>query len=546
MGKDEAMNTAQWYRNAVFYEIYLRSFQDSNGDGIGDLKGLISKIAYLKTLGIDCIWLLPIYVSPRRDDGYDIADYYTIDPVYGDLDDFRRLVDEVHQHGLKLIMDLVLNHTSDQHAWFQAARADRNSPFRDYYVWSDTDQKYKDARIIFLDTEKSNWSWDEAAGQYFWHRFYSSQPDLNYENPAVQEEMLRVTGYWLDFGIDGFRVDAVPYLYEREGANCENLPETHRFLKKMRAYVDAHYPGKVLVCEANQYPQDVLEYLGDGDEFHMAFNFPLMPKTYMSLRRQDRSPMEEVIRSTPAIPDGCQWGTFLRNHDELTLEMVTHEERQWMWQEYAPEARMRQNLGIRRRLAPLLDNNPQKIELAHNLLFSLPGSPFLYYGDEIGMGDDIWLPDRNGVRTPMQWDATANAGFSAAEQLPMPVISAPEFAPQKVNVQAAVETPNSIWKKIQRLIQIRKTEAVFQTNALTLLPIEDKRILGFRRANGAEEMIFLHNLSETRVEVNLDLQLGGQCELIELLTQTECAGDTGMEDFSLEPFQSLFLKPKPG
>ncbi len=538
------MENRYWYKNAVFYEVYVRSFMDSNGDGIGDLNGLTSKIGYLKDMGVDCVWLLPVFVSPRLDDGYDIANYYAIDPDYGMLADFHNLVEEIHAQDMKIIMDLVVNHTSDQHPWFQSARADRSSPYRDYYVWSDTDRKYQDARIIFLDTEKSNWTWDEQAGQYFWHRFYSSQPDLNYDNPEVQAEMLKVMQYWLDLGIDGFRVDAVPYLFEREGTNCENLPETHAFLKRMRSYVDTHYPGKVLICEANQPPQDVVEYLGNDDEFHMAFHFPLMPKMFMGMRAHDKAPIEEVLLDTPAIPANCQWATFLRNHDELTLEMVTNAERDWMWNEYAPEPGMRLNLGIRRRLAPLLDNHPGKIELAHNLLFSMPGSPFLYYGDEIGMGDNLNLPDRDGVRTPMQWDESVNAGFSTAEELSTPVISSAEYAPERVNLHDTLLAPHSIWKKIQHLIKIRKQEKVFGGINLSLLIGEDPRVLAFRRTNEGENILFFHNMSDAGVKIHLHNPLENTSRFVDLITKSGYETEQGMLHFNLGPFQSVFLKPK--
>jgi maltose alpha-D-glucosyltransferase / alpha-amylase len=406
------MNNEPWYKNAVFYEISVRAFKDSNDDGRGDLRGLTEKLDYLQTLGVDCIWIMPIYPSPLNDDGYDIADYYSVDSAYGSLDDLKVLIEAAHQRDIRLVMDLVLNHTSDAHPWFQAARADKNSPYRDYYVWSDTNEKYKDARIIFVDTETSNWTWDEQAGQYFWHRFYASQPDLNFDNLKVQEEMLNVARFWLDLGIDGFRADAVPYLFEREGTNCENLPETHVYLKKLRKFMDEHYPERILLCEANQWPEDVRPYFGDGDEFHMGFHFPIMPRIYMALKKGRFEDMQQIMQRTPPIPENCQWCTFLRNHDELTLEMVTEEERQWMWKEYAPDPRMKLNLGIRRRLAPLLDNDRRKIELANSLLFTLPGAPIVYYGDEIGMGDNLDLFDRNGVRTPMQWDDSPNAGFT--------------------------------------------------------------------------------------------------------------------------------------
>ncbi|HEX7434039.1 MAG TPA: maltose alpha-D-glucosyltransferase, partial [Anaerolineaceae bacterium] len=388
---DPSFDNPLWFKDAVFYEVYCRAYSDSNGDGHGDLRGLTQKLDYIHSLGVDCIWLLPIYPSPLLDDGYDIADFYGVHPDYGTLDDFKTLVKEAHGRGLRVIADLVLNHTSDQHPWFQASRSSRESPYRDYYVWSDTDQEYTGARIIFLDTEKSNWTWDPVAGQYFWHRFYSSQPDLNYDNPAVRQAMIDVMDFWLGMGIDGFRADAVPYLFEREGTNCENLPETHAYLREIRSFMDQKYPGRILLGEANQWPVDLRPYLGDGDEFHMAFHFPLMPRVFMALKRADVTPMLSILAQTPEIPENCQWCTFLRNHDELTLEMVTEEERQWMWAQYAPEPRMRLNLGIRRRLAPLLDGDRRKIELANALSFALPGSPILYYGDEIGMGDDIWM-----------------------------------------------------------------------------------------------------------------------------------------------------------
>ena len=414
-----------WYKDAIFYELYIRAFKDSNNDGIGDIKGAISKLDYLKNLGVDCIWILPTYPSPMVDGGYDISDYCDVHSDFGTLEDMKQFINEIHNRGMRIVTDLVVNHTSEQHPWFQAAHADRNSPYRNYYVWSDTDQAYPEARVIFNDSLDSNWSWDEVAGQYYWHRFFPQQPDLNYDNPAVQEEILKIIDFWLALGIDGFRVDAVPYLFEREGTNCDNLPETHQYLKKMRSYVDQHYPGKVLLLEANQWPEDVRPYFGDGDEAHMSFHFPIMPRLYMALRKSDRTDIVDILKRTPSIPENCQWGTFLRNHDELTLEMVTEEERQWMWLEYAPDPRMRLNLGIRRRLAPLMDNDHRKIKLLYAMSSSMPGSPTFYYGDEIGMGDNIWLNDRDGVRTPMQWDTSKNAGFSDADTLYLPVITHP-------------------------------------------------------------------------------------------------------------------------
>ncbi|HET7377081.1 MAG TPA: maltose alpha-D-glucosyltransferase, partial [Anaerolineae bacterium] len=393
------MRDALWYKHAVFYQVYIRAFADSNSDGHGDIRGLTAKLDYFCDLGVDCLWLMPMYPSPLRDDGYDIADYVNIHRDYGTLDDFKTFLAEAQARGLRVITDLVLNHTSDQHPWFQAARASRTSPYRDYYVWSDTDQKYAGVRIIFSDTETSNWAWDEATRQYYWHRFYSHQPDLNYDNPAVRQAMLDVVKFWLDLGVDGFRADAVPNLFEREGTSCENLPETHAYLKEIRRFIDEHYTDRVLLAEANQWPEDLRAYFGDGDEFHMAFHFPIMPRIYLALGKGESESLRWILQRTPPIPDNCQWGMFLRNHDELSLEMVNAEEHQWMWQHYAPDPQMRFGQGIRRRLAPLFDGDQRKVALAYSLLFTLPGSPIIYYGDEIGMGDNIQLHDRNGVRT---------------------------------------------------------------------------------------------------------------------------------------------------
>jgi maltose alpha-D-glucosyltransferase / alpha-amylase len=538
-------NNIPWYKNAVFYEVYVRAYRDSNSDGHGDLRGLIEKLDYLQDLGVDCIWLLPIFPSPLLDDGYDIADYYNIHPDFGDLQDFKRLLSEAHARGLRVITDLVVNHTSDQHPWFQAARSDRNSPYRDYYVWSDTDQKYSEARIIFLDTEKSNWTWDEMAGQYFWHRFYSSQPDLNYDNPEVQQEMLAIMKFWLDLGVDGFRADAVPYLYQREGTNCENLPETHAYLKRMRKFIDDNYPGRILLCEANQWPQDVIAYFGNNDEFHMAFHFPVMPRIYMALARQDRTPLVEILDATPPICDECQWATFLRNHDELTLEMVTPEERQFMWEYYAPEPRMRLNLGIRRRLAPLLNGERAKIELLNSILFTLPGSPILYYGDEIGMGDNIWLNDRDGVRTPMQWDATTNAGFSDAspEKLYAPIISDDPYGYQRVQVTSQRSEPRSLWHTIRRMIYVRKENPVFSLGSFSILPIESKSIFAARREYEGESIIGLHNLTDRSETFMFAPQGWMGKEVIDILT---CRSLYRLGDepcpLILGPYEYLWLK----
>ncbi len=525
-----------WYKDAIFYELYVRAFKDSNGDGHGDLAGVTEKLNYLQDLGVTCLWLLPVYPSPLKDDGYDIADYYNIHPSYGTLDDLRVLVEEAHRRDLRIIMDLVLNHTSDESPWFQAARADRTSPYRDYYVWSDTNQKYRDARIIFIDSESSNWTYDEQAGQYYWHRFYACQPDLNFDNPKVQEEMINVARFWLDLGIDGFRVDAVPYLFEREGTNCENLPETHAYLKKLRAFIDCYYPSRILLCEANQWPEDVRLYFGDGDEFHLGFHFPIMPRIYMALEKGSREDMVEIFRRTPPIPENCQWCTFLRNHDELTLEMVTPDERRWMWERYAPEARMRLNLGIRRRLAPLLGNDRRKIELANSLLFTLPGSPVLYYGDEIGMGDNIWLPDRNGVRTPMQWDNSPNAGFSLApsSSLYAPVIQEAPFHPDKVSVAAQQADPASLLNVIRRMISIRKAHKALGWGDFEWLDA-DSAIAAFTRTYSGESLLAIHNLSDKVQKIELPTSIGSCTDLF-------TSQDILPGFLALQPYQYLWLQ----
>ncbi len=453
-----------WYKDAVFYEVHVKAFFDRDGNGIGDFAGLTAKLDYVRELGVTCLWILPMYPSPLKDDGYDIADFYGIHPSYGNVEDFQRFLDAAHERGLRVIADLVMNHTSDQHPWFQAARADAASPFRDYYVWSDTDRRYRDARIIFTDTEKSNWAWDPGAKQYYWHRFFSHQPDLNYDNPAVTGAMLDVMRFWLDRGLDGFRCDAVPYLIEREGTSGENLPETHTILREFRRVIDREYGGdRVLLAEANQWPEDVRPYFGNGDEFHMAFHFPLMPRLYMGIRREDRLPITDIFTHTPPIPPACQWCLFLRNHDELTLEMVTNEERDYMYYAYASDPQTKLNLGIRRRLAPLLDNDRRRIELLNCLLLTLPGSPIVYYGDEIGMGDNVHLGDRNGVRTPMQWSGDRNAGFSSAEpaQLYLPVVTDPVYGYQAVNVAAQEAQAGSLLNTMRRLIATRRRSAAF-------------------------------------------------------------------------------------
>jgi maltose alpha-D-glucosyltransferase/alpha-amylase len=496
-----------WFKHAVFYEIHVRGFFDGNADGMGDLRGVTDKLDYLEWLGIDCIWLLPMYPSPLRDGGYDIADFYDIHPDYGTVEDFRAFVDAAHQRQIRVIADLVMNHTSSDHPWFQEARSSPDSPKRDWYVWSDSDDGYPDARVIFVDTEPSNWTWDPLAGQYYWHRFFSHQPDLNYENPEVRDEMLRVLRFWLDLGIDGFRLDAVPYLYEDEGTNCENLPRTHDYLKRVREEVDASYPDRVLLAEANQWPEDVVEYFGEGDECHMAFQFPIMPRMFMSLRREDATPMYEILERTPSLPDNCQWGLFLRNHDELTLEMVTDDERDYMYAEYAKDPRMKLNLGIRRRLAPLLDNGRDEIELMHAILFSLPGSPVLYYGDEIGMGDNVFLGDRDGVRTPMHWTGDRNGGFSTADfaQLYLPPLMDPVYGYAAVNVEAQLRTPTSLLRWLHRFVELRKQHPVFGLGTYEPLEPSNPRIFAHVRRWEEEIVLCVHNLARTAQAAELDL-----------------------------------------
>jgi maltose alpha-D-glucosyltransferase/alpha-amylase len=496
-----------WFKTAVFYEIHLRGFFDGNGDGSGDFRGLTEKLDYLQWLGIDVIWLLPMYASPLRDGGYDVADFRSVHPDYGSMDDVREFIEAAHQRGIRVIADLVMNHTSADHPWFQEARANAESPYRDFYVWSDTVHRYEDARVIFIDTEASNWTWDEKAGAYYWHRFFSHQPDLNYDNPAVQEAMLDALRFWLDLGLDGFRLDAIPYLFEREGTNCENLPETHEFLKRVRATVDAEYPDRVLLAEANQWPEDVVEYFGDGDECHMCFHFPVMPRMFMAMRREDATPMVEILERTPPIPDNCQWGLFLRNHDELTLEMVTDDERDYMYNEYAKDPRMKLNLGIRRRLAPLLDGGRDEMELMHAILFSLPGSPVLYYGDEIAMGDNVYLGDRDGVRTPMQWTGDRNGGFSRADfaQLYAPPLMDPVYGYQAVNVEAQLRMPTSLLRWLRRFIALRKEHPVFGLGTYEPLEPSNRRIFAHIRRFHDDIALCVHNLARSAQAVELDL-----------------------------------------
>ncbi|MFW6068917.1 MAG: maltose alpha-D-glucosyltransferase [Chloroflexota bacterium] len=509
----------RWYEAAVFYELYLRAYQDSNGDGHGDLRGAIERLDHVKSLGVDCIWIMPMYPSPLKDDGYDVADYYDIHSDYGTLEDFKAFLDAAHERGLRVVTDLVMNHTSDQHHWFQEARRDPQSPYHDYYVWSETGKEYADARIIFLDYETSNWTYDEVAGKYYWHRFYSSQPDLNYDNPAVHEEMFNIIRFWLDMGVDGFRADAVPYLYEREGTNCENLPETHLFLKKVRKMMNEEYPGRVLIAEANQWPEDVLPYFGEGDQFHMCFHFPIMPRLYMAVKQHDKRPIVDILNRTPDPPEGAQWLTFLRNHDELTLEMVTTEERQWMWEQYAPDPRMRLNLGIRRRLAPLLDGDRRKWLLLHALLLSLPGAPIVYYGDEIGMGDNIWLEDRHGVRTPMQWSAEKNAGFSDADETYLPVIESDEYGYKKVNVARQEQDPDSYLWATRYLLRARKNCPELQHGSMSWHPTESNSVLAYWRELDDKRTLCIMNLDNKPASLSLDLRQHGDGRIVDLLDE---------------------------
>ncbi|MCU4749362.1 MULTISPECIES: maltose alpha-D-glucosyltransferase [Streptomyces] len=502
----------QWFKRAVFYEVLVRSFQDSNGDGVGDLKGLTSKLDYLQWLGVDCLWLPPFFESPLRDGGYDVSDYGAVLPEFGDLADFVEFVDAAHSRGMRVIIDMVMNHTSDQHRWFQESRRDPQGPYGDYYMWADDDKGYPDARIIFVDTEASNWTFDPVRKQYYFHRFFSHQPDLNYENPAVRKEMIAALRFWLDLGIDGFRLDAVPYLYAEEGTNCENLPASHNFLKQVRAEIDRDYPDTVLLAEANQWPEDVVDYFGDyakgGDECHMAFHFPVMPRIFMAVRRESRYPVSEILAKTPQIPSGCQWGIFLRNHDELTLEMVTDEERDYMYAEYAKDPRMRANIGIRRRLATLLDNDRNQIELFTALLLSLPGSPILYYGDEIGMGDNIWLGDRDAVRTPMQWTPDRNAGFSTCDpgRLFLPTIMDPVHGYQVTNVEAAMSSPSSLLHWTRRMVEIRKQNPAFGLGTYAELPSSNPSVLAFLREHGDDLVLCVHNFSRFSQPTELDLR----------------------------------------
>jgi maltose alpha-D-glucosyltransferase / alpha-amylase len=508
-----------WYKDAVIYQLHVKAFSDSNGDGVGDFAGLVQRLDYVQELGVNTLWLLPFYPSPLRDDGYDIADYLSVHPSYGDLEQLKTFVAEAHRRGIRVITELVINHTSDQHPWFQAARrAPPSSPERNFYVWSDTDTKYDGTRIIFIDTEKSNWTWDETAKAYFWHRFYSHQPDLNFDNPEVFAEVIRAMRHWLDIGVDGLRLDAVPYLCEREGTNNENLPETHTILKRIRRELDTHYPDRMLLAEANQWPEDTRPYFGDGDECHMSFHFPLMPRMYMALAQEDRYPITDILRQTPEIPESCQWTLFLRNHDELTLEMVTEDERDYLWRTYASDPRARINLGIRRRLAPLLDNDRRKIELLNGLLLSMPGTPVIYYGDELGMGDNYYLGDRDGVRTPMQWSADRNGGFSRADpqRLYLPPIMDANFGYQAINVEAQQRDPSSLLNWTRRLIAVRKLQPAFGRGGLSFLYPHNRKVLAFIREHEGRKLLCVFNLARSAQAVELDLSEHSGCTPIEL------------------------------
>jgi maltose alpha-D-glucosyltransferase / alpha-amylase len=522
--KTDGLQDPLWYKRAIIYELPVKSFYDANDDGIGDFPGLIQKLDYIESLGVTCLWLLPFFPSPLRDDGYDIADYCQVHPSYGTLDDFKRFLAAAHERRLHVVIEFVLNHTSEQHAWFQRARsALPRSTERDYYVWSDTDEKYRDARIIFVDSERSNWTWDPTGNAYYWHRFFHHQPDLNYDNPAVLQELLRIIDFWMELGVDGFRLDAVPYLVEREGTSCENLPETHAVLQAIRRHVDEHWPHCMLLAEANQWPSDVRAYFGNGDECHMAYHFPLMPRMFMGLHLEDRHPIVEIMQQTPAIPDTCQWALFLRNHDELTLEMVTDEERDYMYLAYSADPQARLNLGIRRRLAPLVGNSRRRIELLNSLLFSFPGTPIVYYGDEIGMGDNTYLGDRNGVRTPMQWTSDRNARFSRTDpaRLYSPVIMDPIYGYQGINVEAQERDGSSLLQWMKNLIGLRKLFPVFGVGTLEFLHPANRKVLAYVRRSGTDAILCVANLSRSVQPVELDLSPFAGLTPVEMLGYTD-------------------------
>ncbi|HYT64897.1 MAG TPA: maltose alpha-D-glucosyltransferase [Vicinamibacterales bacterium] len=528
-----SLTARHWYKHAVIYELPVKSFFDANNDGVGDFAGLLQKLDYLQELGVTCLWLLPFFPSPLRDDGYDISDYRNVHPSYGTLDDFKRFLDAAHERRLRVVIELVLNHTSDQHAWFQRARtAPPGSPERDYYVWSDTDQKYPGVRIIFTDSERSNWTWDPVANAYYWHRFFHHQPDLNFDNPAVLSDVLETVDFWLAMGVDGFRLDAVPYLVEREATRCENLPETHNVIRAIRRHIDGRWPNRMLLAEANLLPADVCAYFGNGDECHMAYHFPLMPRIFMGLHLEDRQPIVDIMRATPPIPDTCQWALFLRNHDELTLEMVTDEERDYMQLAYSADAQGRRNLGIRRRLAPLVGNNRRRIELLNSLVFSFPGTPIIYYGDEIGMGDNTYLGDRDGVRTPMQWTNDRNAGFSRADpaRLYSPVIMDPVYHYQATNVEAQERDGSSLLQWMKNLIGLRKLFAAFGLGTLEFLEPANRKILAYVRRHGTDVILCVANLSRSIQPAMLDL------EAFVGMTPVEMLGYTDFPEIGKEPY----------
>jgi len=519
-----------WYQRAIFYEVLVRGFRDSNGDGTGDLRGITEKLDYLEWLGVDCLWLLPFYSSPLKDGGYDISDFFTVLPDYGTVGDAAELIDEAHRRGIRVIADMVMNHTSDQHPWFQESRSSRDNPKHDWYVWNDDNDRWSEARVIFVDTEPSNWTWEPGREQYYWHRFFHHQPDLNYDNPEVADAMLDVVRHWLGLGLDGFRLDAVPYLFERDGTNGENLKETHDYLQRVRSVVDQEFPGKVLLAEANQWPADVVDYFGEADapECHMCFNFPLMPRMFMAARQETSRPIREIMAQTPQVPEGGQWGIFLRNHDELTLEMVTDEERDYMYSEYAKDPRMKRNVGISRRLLPLLENDRRIAELFHGLLFSLPGSPVMYYGDEIGMGDNIYLGDRDGVRTPMQWTPDRNGGFSTADfaQLYLPALMDPVYGYQAVNVESQLRNPGSFLHWVQRMIQARKQHPVFGTGSFEALDVANEAVLVFLRRQARDDsaddiVLCVNNLSKVAQPVEIDLSMLAGKQPVELFGRVQ-------------------------
>ncbi len=530
-------NDPEWYKTAVFYEVIVRAFADSTGSGTGDLRGLIGRLDYLRWLGVDCLWLPPFYPSPLRDGGYDVADYTSIAPQLGSMEDFQELITEAHRRGIRIVIDLVMNHTSDQHPWFQASRTDPEGPYGDFYVWSDDDTKYQDARIIFTDTETSNWTFDPVRRQYFWHRFFHHQPDLNFENPAVQEAMLGVARFWCEQGVDGFRLDAVPYLFEADGTNCENLPETHAFLARLRNLLDTEFPGRIMLAEANQWPEDVIHYYGteEAPECHMCFHFPVMPRIYYAIKDGRSKQIADILDDTPALVGGQQWGTFLRNHDELTLEMVSTEERASMYRWFAPDPRMRANVGIRRRLATLLDNSRKEIELANALLLSLPGSPCLYYGDEIGMGDNIWLNDRDSVRTPMQWTPDRNAGFSTADpgKLYLPVVQSLVYNYRSVNVEAQLEQPTSLLHWTRGMLAVRRQHPAFGTGDFANVECDNESIFAYLRRSNEETILCVANFAATVRRGTLSLQQYAGQHLIDLFGGADLGTITGEGDFEV-------------